>query len=458
MNLTNEWAQNGTLYAARGRADKIPTLPPGVYEYQPTISGWCLNLKGSEFVFPFKIYDANSGPVNRVFDYYTQMGGNVGAWYNGVRGGGKTVVAQLLANRLIHERQMPVLLVQHPIPLAGVLEQIRQDVAIIFDEFEKTHSEDEQQALLSAVDGLSRSSYGRVFLFTTNNPKIDINFIDRPSRIRYIFQFNRVSDAVVNGLLDDMLPEELRHFADDCLTFFAGREVLTIDVVRQTIREVIAFKESPYAFANFFNVAASNPPHFTISLLDPTTGDVLKILEPWFRLEDVGHQALVQGLEHAVRKFEAIGRSVDIFNAGRNQILFRLLQYRPEHNGFLAQVRLPVARTHWAAIANHLGQNHSHFWLNQRPANYELPPSYLLPPTSGKKKKKEYEQNLEKQISRFWRATDNYLLHGDANREDADEKDLLAGVFLVKFETTLEKAPPVSHVPATLAEGYDYIM
>ena len=187
-----EWSEHGIFFTPRTRAGKVPALPAGVFTFQPTMGGWGLNRIDDRFEFPFKIYDAHDYIIERVVKFWEAKKGPLGVWLNGVRGAGKTVVAQQVANELINRFETPVIIIRDPIPLDAVLAELNQDVVIIFDEFEKTHDQDEQQQLLSAIDGLSRSSHGRVFIFTTNRTDVDENYKDRPSRIRYVWNFQRV--------------------------------------------------------------------------------------------------------------------------------------------------------------------------------------------------------------------------------------------------------------------------
>ena len=218
VSTETEWAQAGTAFTPRSRADKVKRLSGGVYHFvQPMMGPWFLNRSHNAFEFPYKIYDASEHIIKRIKTYWSVNGGNLGVLMNGIRGTGKTLTAQLLANDLIKELDVPVLVVKDPIPLDAVLHEVKQDFVIIFDEFEKSHEEPDQQRLLSAIDGMSRSAYKRLFVFTTNNTTIDENFKDRPSRIHYQFEFARISDEIIDMLIEDSLPEDLKHFKTDIL-------------------------------------------------------------------------------------------------------------------------------------------------------------------------------------------------------------------------------------------------
>ena len=442
MSSTNEWAQAGNFFSARSRADKIPHLPSGVYEYKSTQSGWGLLRVASEFAFPFKVYDARMESVNRPFEFFVKNRGGLGVWFNGIRGGGKTVIVQRLSNRLINELDMPVIVIRSPIPLDGVLSQLNQHVAIVFDEFEKTHDAPEQQALLSAIDGLSRSEHKRMFMFTTNRDSIDENFKDRPSRIRYVFSFNRIDAAVVKGLLDDLLTAETEIFRDDLNMYFDGRDVLTIDVVKQTIIEVLTFRQPPTSFSGFFNVKAATPPTFSVHFCDPETGEVTKTLSPWFKLQNVNLHGTVTGTDYAVERFLRDSRHWDVHSNSDygNQTTVRLLEWNQKHQAWVANVKIPVSQTHLSSIAHVLGDTDTSLWISDRPEGYKS-----FPVVSAKTK----EKKLQKLTERFYDACQGGSIYGD-HKDEKGKKPKLS-VFLVKFVTNTSAAPATRHVPQAVA-------
>lgn len=203
---------------------------------------------------------------------------------NGLRGAGKTMTAQLLANFLIKRNSLPVLVIKDPIPLQDILDCVKQDIVLIFDEFEKTHDKEDQQKLLSVIDGMGRSIYNRLIIFTTNSPTIDDNFKDRPSRIHYKFDFQRVSDTIIDGLILDILPAHLLHFKKDIVSFLHSRKICTMDIVKAVISEVKTFEESPLTFEDKLNISKGEPPSFTVSILDPVTNSVTSVISHYFKV------------------------------------------------------------------------------------------------------------------------------------------------------------------------------
>ena len=315
LTTDNEWAQSGTSFHPRTRADKVPKLPAGVYSFRANPMGWWLERTASKFEFPFKVYrDGSDSIIGRVKTYWRANGGNLGILMNGLRGAGKTMTAQLLGNDLIEEEKLPVLVVRGPVPLQVIFNAVQQNMMVIFDEFEKTHKDEDQQQLLSTIDGMSRSAFNRLIIFTTNRTEINENFRDRPSRIHYKFEFVRVADEVIEGLINDSLPPDLMHFKSDIFEFLNSRKICTIDIVKAVIAEVVTFRESPLEFEGMLNIAKGEPPAYTIEMLNPQTNTVVTTFAHYFRLNQSGNTSYITSL------LAGNQRSLDKFRDGRGHV------------------------------------------------------------------------------------------------------------------------------------------
>lgn len=389
LSHNNEWARQGTYFQNRSRADKFAKLPPGIYEFVPTPSGWFLNCIGAEFTFAFKVYAAAQHILDRITKFWNSNPGNLGILMNGLRGAGKTMTAQLLANRLIREQRIPVVVVRSPIPLDIVLGALHQEVLVIFDEFEKTHDEEAQLSLLSVIDGMSRSEFRRMFVFTTNTTSINENFVDRPSRIHYQFQFNRVADEVIEGLIDDSLPAHLNKFKSDIVSFLSTRAICTIDIVKAVIAEVKTFEESPLSFEGLLNIQKGEPPAFKVSIVNRDTNEVQDEWLDRFKPSNSQYASLLMGSKQSLEKFLEEDGSVflEINHREYNgNYTICLLEKAEEPGMWYANLKVPKAGTPFQMMYN-LGGDGYAFWLDEKPDNWALPVESLLDATAEEKSK-----------------------------------------------------------------------
>lgn len=423
VSTETEWAQAGTTFSPRSRADKVKRLPPGIYQFVQTQQGWYLNRTSDAFEFSYKIYGSSDGIVKRIKTYWSVNGGNLGVLMNGIRGTGKTITAQVLANDLIKERHLPVLVVKHPVPLDIIFDEVKQDMMIIFDEFEKSHDEDQQQRLLSTVDGMSRSAHNRLFVFTTNNTTIDENFKDRPSRIHYQFEFARISDDIIDMLIEDSLPEDLKHFKTDIFDFLQTREICTIDIVKAVISEVKTFREAPINFEDMLNITKGEPPSFTVSILNATTGQEVSTVCHYFR-PDEHYSSLLSGNKRVVEDFKERAQPRQLYyRAFDGTVIINLLDKCDEEFCWLAQVALPKSKTHFDGFTQ-LYDNGISFYLDNRPKDWEFP----FTPEAVK----EDDKLAKKLMTVFHEATHNETLYGTG----------VKAVFKIKVEPNKEVVTP----------------
>lgn len=270
--MTNKVFHNfGSKYTPGTDEHTRAKLPPGVYEIIPPsmMSPLVFNQTRPCFEFPFKLYNLRTDVINRVMTAWKNTTTNLGIVLQGLRGTGKSVTMQELANAAI-DMGMPVLIIREPLEnLASYLEHLDQDVAVTFDEFEKTFAKpEEQQALLTLIDGVDRSQYRRLWLFSVNYAKIDENFIDRPSRIRYTINFGNLEATTISEILEDLLIPSLEHMKDQIFMYLMTRKIRTIDIVKAAIQDLNIFQDSPEELQKYMSLSTQPPEFYQIHIKD----------------------------------------------------------------------------------------------------------------------------------------------------------------------------------------------
>lgn len=400
VTADSEWSRTGNCFYSGTRADKTSRIPGGVYKYvQPMGGRWFLERTQDKFEFPFNVYNACGNIINRVCNYWAKNGGNLGVLMNGLRGSGKTMTAQLIANELIRSANIPVLVVREPIPLQNVFETVKQDLIVIFDEFEKTHSEEaspgSQQSILSTIDGMSRSEHRRLILFITNSAAIDENLRDRPSRIHYKFEFDRVADEIIEGLINDSLPKHLMHFKPEIMQYLTARNICTIDIVKAVISEVKTFEESPLKFEGLLNIAKAEPLSYSIYIVDPTTNTDLEEITREFRINSPEESSLISGNKQAMQDLMYDGHPYALrYNSWAGCYTITLLEQADEQGYWLANLHLPKHKTIWR---EYLFLPNASLSLDKRPSDWQPLPSSERAAKSDKAREeieKRYENSL----------------------------------------------------------------
>jgi len=189
-------------------------LKPKNYIFDYDSFGNCFLRDAEDFKFPEKIYDVNSEmrkDIIKAFDGYDK---NLGVLLTGAKGQGKSLNAKLLCSEI----NLPVILVNKSIPkdinFVEFFNGIKQDYCMFIDEFEKLFANKgqsrenvdyhEQDVFLSFMDGVLTNEHKVLFLLTTNE-SVNEYFINRPSRVKFLQDYNELPEELFNQIVDDRL-------------------------------------------------------------------------------------------------------------------------------------------------------------------------------------------------------------------------------------------------------------
>lgn len=246
----NNWFNHDNNYFIESISKNLSEIPVGIYRLEKSdMRGLYLTHTGDKFTFPYKIYGMERNFINRVIKTYNSKHGNVGILLNGVKGTGKTVTAEIIANEI----NLPVIVINQNFhnDTATFINSVEQDVVLFFDEYEKTYT-NHDYSILTVMDGVLSTEYRRLFLLTTNNDYINENMLSRPSRIRYVKEFGDLSSDVINEIVDDMLLN--KEHKEAVIRYIATLRIITVDIVKSIIDEVNIHNEDPQLFKDIFNV------------------------------------------------------------------------------------------------------------------------------------------------------------------------------------------------------------
>ena len=188
------------------------------YKYLPTrtynvsfnpMEGFSLVSRPDLEVKERKIYGNSPAKIEKILKSYVASTRNFGVMLSGEKGVGKSLFVRLLSRRLI-QQGLPVIIVTNAIPgIASFIGSIEQDCAVIFDEFEKTFSDEnnEQDQLLSLFDGMDGGH--KLFVVTFNDiGKVSEFMLNRPGRFHYHLTVGAPSsEEVAEYMKDNLKPE-----------------------------------------------------------------------------------------------------------------------------------------------------------------------------------------------------------------------------------------------------------
>ncbi|NJO62632.1 MAG: AAA family ATPase [Richelia sp. RM2_1_2] len=259
MNIVNEKGK----YFFYNELNIINKLEPKnyIFKFDRDFSK-CWLEDADDFTIPDKIYDVNNEMRKFIRLSYLKENSNLGILLTGNKGQGKSMTAK----QICMEMNLPVIIIGSPIPrfidFIEFLNKIKQNYVLFVDEFEKlfkerpSHnggdkdSEDHtQESFLSFMDGSLTNTNKIVFLLTTNEP-VNSYFINRPSRIKFLYEYNELSEELFDAIVDDLL--ENKDYKED-LENNISLVNINIDLLISIVKDINLYKKPFSEFAKYYN-------------------------------------------------------------------------------------------------------------------------------------------------------------------------------------------------------------
>lgn len=264
-----------TYFIRRGSAFSITNekslelfteLPAGTYIIRPTREGFIID-QVANFELPQRLYGDIRDKAMRILRTYADRDGSTGVLLSGEKGSGKTLLAKYLSE-IARQKGVPTLVINEPLHGDGfnsLLQAITQPCIVIFDEFEKVYTREEQQALLTILDGVLPTK--KLFVFTCNDKySINVNMTNRPGRIYYALDYSGLSDSFIREYCKDQLKNS-EHVEGVCR--IAGLfSQFNFDILQSLVQEMNRYGENPLEAMRFLNAKpeADNTGRYTVTL------------------------------------------------------------------------------------------------------------------------------------------------------------------------------------------------
>lgn len=187
--------------------DKIPA---GTYDICYSEMGGFYLSRRQDMVINEKVYGVQSSKVDKVLNSFKVFNRNLGVILSGNKGIGKSLTAKMISIEAVKQGYPVILANRYINGIASFIESIDQEVAVLFDEFDKTFksrdNESPQDTMLSLFDG---TSAGKKLFIVTCNRLNDLNdyLVNRPGRFHYHFRFDYPGADEVETYLKDKLEE-----------------------------------------------------------------------------------------------------------------------------------------------------------------------------------------------------------------------------------------------------------
>lgn len=306
---------DGVIKFSKGYIKTLDELPVGFYQL-----GYYKSFEDSYFylqkISSFLVSD-NLGDIDRYFEkiknsYLEKVKNNksMGVLFTGLPGTGKTYTMKYIVLKLIKELNLPVIIINSNLPIDTDFYSIMSKIKsiIVIDEFEKiypttdddifsesssfTHSnesnspivssvnrgyENYQSAFLTLLDGTIQNS--NLYLITSNG-KISKYLMQRPGRLKYVFNFNKLSNSIILNYLDKKLndlsiKEEVYSILNKIRSVLSN---FSFDILETIVEEINVYgitDTTKWDILNILNIGLENRLEFSVSGLELEDGKLL---------------------------------------------------------------------------------------------------------------------------------------------------------------------------------------
>lgn len=288
MNVVN----TGITYQIFGEdLSTYDKLPVKVYEVGFNKQQGFFLTSRSDFEIKEKIYGNCDKKVDKVLRGFETVSRNFGVILSGPKGVGKSLFAKVLASKA-KEKGFPVILVSCYIPgISNFIRSIEQEVIVLFDEFEKIFSNEDddspQTEMLTLFDGIDNGK--KLFVVTCNEvEKLSTYLINRPGRFHYHFILDALTPDEIREYLTDTLNPEYNSIIENVVKFSALGKI-TYDTLR-----AIAFElNQGYSLEETLedlNISRDNGESFNITAkLDGYKAEIFNVRFPLAQTTPVEH-------------------------------------------------------------------------------------------------------------------------------------------------------------------------
>jgi hypothetical protein len=199
-----------------------------------------------------KVYGDCLKNTDRVIRTFMSRPAATGVMLTGEKGSGKTLLTKNIAIELA-KQGIPTIVINapwHGDKFNSFIQTITQPCAILFDEFEKTYDRDEQEAILTLLDGVFPSK--KLFMLTTNDKwRVDYHMRNRPGRIFYMLDFKGLDSEFILEYCQDNL--ENKGHIEKIVSIAGLFAEFNFDMLKALVEEMNRYDETPQESLKMLN-------------------------------------------------------------------------------------------------------------------------------------------------------------------------------------------------------------
>jgi energy-coupling factor transporter ATP-binding protein EcfA2 len=196
------------------------------------------------FEFTSKRYGDNIRNTERILSTFLSRESSTGVMLAGEKGSGKSLLAKMLSIEAA-KQDIPTIIINRPWTgdiFNKFIQDIEQPCVILFDEFEKVYNSEEQEGVLTLLDGVFPSK--KLFVLTCNDKwRVDSHMRNRPGRIFYMIDFKGLNQEFIIEYCNDNLINK-SYIERVCSVSLLFSE-FNFDMLKALVEEMNRYNESP---------------------------------------------------------------------------------------------------------------------------------------------------------------------------------------------------------------------
>ena len=243
--------------ATKESMDLHESLPAGNYvvKQDPFENFYIEQIEN--FDVPTRMYGDTIRNTDRIINSFWDREKSTGVMLVGEKGSGKTLLSKNICVELA-KQGVPTIVINHAWigdKFNTLIQSIQQPCIVMFDEFEKVYNSEEQEELLTLLDGIYSSK--KLFMLTSNDKwRVDSHMRNRPGRIFYMVDFKGLDEAFIREYCYDNLAKPELKTIDTIVGIASVFGAFNFDMLKALVEEMNRYGETPQEAMRILNVKA----------------------------------------------------------------------------------------------------------------------------------------------------------------------------------------------------------
>lgn len=227
-------------------------LPGGNYVIKEDNFGNLYLEHIEDFTVPKRVYGDCLKNTDRIINTFLDRPNATGVMLTGEKGSGKTLLTKNVSY-MLSKKNVPTIVINapwHGDKFNTFIQSIEQPCVVIFDEFEKTYDSEEQESILTLLDGVFPSK--KLFMITCNDKwRVDYHMRNRPGRIYYMLNFKGLDSKFIQEYCQDNLND--KQYIDKICKIASLFAEFNFDMLKALVEEMNRYNEDPQEALRMLN-------------------------------------------------------------------------------------------------------------------------------------------------------------------------------------------------------------